>query len=92
MPRKRYNRRLGTTAGCMRRLLDSALRFDTKDPSPAQEDFDNIIKNGEYDNKFYLLDYDDINDAVTEARRRGILPGRPGTQQDSSGPVEQTVS
>ena len=91
MPRKRHNGRLGTTAGCVRRLLEHALRFETKEPSPAQEDLD-IGENGENKDELDWLSFDDIDDALQHARLHRVAPAPPGTQQDSSGPAEQTVS
>ena len=90
MPRKRHNRRLGTTAGYVRRLLETALRFETKEPSPAQEDSDN--ENGENEDELDWLSFDDIDNALQHARRHRVAPAPPGTQPDLSGPTEQTVS
>ena len=66
MSRKRYNGRLGTTAGCVRRLLEAALRFSTKKTeSPIDSDF----QNGEINDERELTDFDDIDQAQDFARQ-----------------------
>ena len=66
MTSKSHNSSLGTTGGCVRRLLKYALRFKAKETSSAQTDepSDKNILNGKNEGKDWMLDFDDIDDAV----------------------------
>ena len=82
MPAKRHNRRLGTTAGCVRRLLESALRYETKEPEHQDnhtEEEHNLLTADDVD----FIYFDDIDKAREAARRQGMLPPR-GEQEPGS--------
>ena len=57
MKLKKYFRILGTTSACVKRMLDAALRFKTKEPGGSQNSREENDKE-----EINLWDYDNIDE------------------------------
>ena len=73
---------------CVGYLRQLCASLQKKNESPIDSDF----QNGKINDKRELIDFDDIDQARNFARQQGMLPPRQDTQENSSGPAEQTVS
>ena len=71
---KRYFGTYGTTTACVKRLLEAAVKFDTRDPEESAEE-----ENGGVDDERDPWDFDDIDKALEAARAR-----RRNTEESSS--------
>ena len=88
MSHTRYNGCLGATAGYVRKLLETALRFSAK---KTMLPIDSDLQNGKINDKQELIDFDDVDKVRDFAQQQGILPTRQDTQQNLYGPAEQVV-
>ena len=79
MKAKKYCSSLGTTASCVRRLLDAAVSFETKkrEHEQRQNEKDNINSTKE------IWDYDDIDEARIAARALGLIKPKDTTESES---------
>ena len=89
MKTKKFFRPLGTTAACVRRMVEAAVKFQTKEPEVPEVEGTTNLDNGEngLDRPFY--EYDDIDEARRAARAQGYLPNPAAETQQNN---EQTVS
>ena len=80
MRKKKYWSRLGTTSACVRRLLNAALKFDTREPVNNDNGKDDIA--GDID--VSEDDFEDITVARDRAEQQLEEPSLEGSQMVSN--------
>lgn len=81
-------RQLGTTAACVRRSVDAAVKFETVRSHKSR----NKIKNGNSERERESWEFENINNALTDLRRRNGQGAQPGPSKAVPEPPGQTVS